>query len=73
MTIEQYTPEKLDQFTLRLFDVAADIRDLAKSARDANFNGIPIHDKKALLWVESLEIWVKKSQANYEIALKERK
>lgn len=73
MTIEQYTPEKLDQFTLRLFDIASEVRDLANRAREASFNEIPIHDKKALLWIENLELWVHKSRANFEIASKERR
>lgn len=66
MTIESYTPEKFDQCALRLFDIAADLRNIAKESRKKQIEGIPIHDKKALLWIENLETWAKKSKLNFE-------
>ena len=71
MTLENYTPEKLDLCALRLIDIVADLRAISQDARKKGLEGIPIHDKKALLWIENLEIWAKKSRMNCEILFKD--
>jgi len=67
MTLEQYTPEKFDQLALRLFDLAAKLREVANGARQNGVESLPVHDKKALLWIENLEQWVKKTHITCEV------
>lgn len=72
MTIESYSPDKLDQCALRLLDIAADLREIARESRKKDINGVPLHDKKALLWIENLESWAKKSKLNFEFLARDR-
>ena len=67
MTLEQYTPERFDRLTLRLFDLASELREIANGARQAGIGTLPVHDKKALLWIDNLEQWTRKTRINFEI------
>jgi len=67
MTIEQYTPEKFDQLALRLLDLVSELREIANEARQAGVGTLPVHDKKALLWIDNLELWTKKSKVSFEL------
>ncbi len=67
MTIENYTPEKLDQCALRVFDIAAELRFIAVESRKHGLQSISIHDRNALLWIEKLELWAKKSKIGFEM------
>ncbi|MGL4595459.1 MAG: hypothetical protein ACRCUY_12100 [Thermoguttaceae bacterium] len=67
MTISHYSPENLDSCALRLFDIAAELRGIAKEARRRDLGNFPVHDKKAIIWIEQLEIWVKKTHLGIEI------
>ncbi len=57
MTLEPYRPERLDDLTLRLLDVAAQLRRMAQLAREAELPAVELHDRKALEWIEKLEKW----------------
>ena len=72
MTIEQYTPEKFDQMALRAFDVAAELREIANGARLAGIENLPVHDKKALEWIDNLEQWAKKNRVCFEILARKK-
>ena len=72
MTIEQYTPEKLDQLALRLLDLAAELRGVANGARQAGADCLPVHDKKALLWLDNLEQWAGKTRIGAEVLLRKK-
>ena len=72
MTLEQYTPEKLDQLALRLLDLVSELRGIANGARQAGVDGLPVHDKKALLWIDNLEQWVVKTRISSEIFLRKK-
>ncbi len=63
MTLELYTPERLERLAMRFFDLAAEVREMAKTARQKDIESVAIHDKKVLLWIDSLEHWAKKSRA----------
>jgi len=71
MTLQTYTPEDLEKLTFRFFDLAAQLRNMVKKARKYGLKEIPLHDKKALLWCESLEVWAKKTQINLDILVTE--
>jgi hypothetical protein len=68
MVLEPYTPEQLDQIALRLLDVCAQIRDIARRSREQRLEQVPLHDKKALEWLGKLEEWAAKSQRDFELA-----
>jgi len=72
MTYNRYSPEKLDQLVLRLFDIAAVLRDISLSARKMKLDDIPIHDRKAALWCDQLEQWASKSRIALEITALDR-
>ena len=67
MTIENYTPDKLDQCALRVFDIAAELRSLAKESRKRGVKSVSVHDKNAILFIEKLELWAKKSKISFEV------
>ena len=48
MTLQRYDPHKLDQFALRLFDLAAMMREMAATSREHGIADLAVHDKKAL-------------------------
>lgn len=73
MTLEPYTPERLDALALRFFDISAKLREMSKTAREAGVEEIPLHDKKAIEWCDNLEIWLQKSQNSFDLALLQRK
>ena len=45
MTLTPYSPEQIDQLTLRLFDVAATLRQMANQCRENHLEGYTLHDK----------------------------
>ena len=67
MTLTYHSPTQLDEYALRLLDIAASLRSIAQDARKNEIEEIPIHDKKALIWLENLEIWAKKSRITFEL------
>ena len=69
MTLIPYTPEKLDQFALRLLDVTAILREMASRCRQSQLEEFPLHDKKALEWSAALERWARKSAAELEMQI----
>ena len=67
MTLEQYTPEKFDQLALRLLDLVSELREIANEARQVGVGTLPVHDKKALLWIDNLERWAKRNRISFEL------
>jgi hypothetical protein len=57
MTLEAYDPERLDALALRTLDVCARLRNLARTSREAQLPAVELHDRKALEWLEKLELW----------------
>ena len=72
MTKQAYDPEKVEKLAFRFFDLGSQLREIAKSMRQNDLSEIPLNDKKALQWINELEIWVKKNQGSYEIMVKQR-
>jgi len=72
MTYNQYSPEQLDQLVLRIFDLAALLREISQNAKNANLDDIPMHDRKAILWCEQLEHWAAKTKVGVDILLLNR-
>lgn len=67
MTLNHYTTRQLDECSLRLLDIAAMLRSIAQDSRKNGIEEVPIHDKKALIWLENLETWAKKSRITFEL------
>jgi hypothetical protein len=71
MTLKPYNPDALDQFALRLLDLAAIMREMGKRSRECEIDDFCLHDKKAREWFHNLERWVRKSQAELEMRILE--
>jgi hypothetical protein len=69
MTLEPYTPDRLDELALRVLDVCGQLRGMARRARDERLQEFALHDKKALEWLAHLEEWAHKSGADFELTL----
>lgn len=69
MTLKVYDPSKLDQFALRLLDLAAVVRQMSNRSREHGVENMPMHDKKALEWCAKLEQWAHKTRADLEIKI----
>ncbi len=69
MTLKTYDPNKLDQFALRLLDLAATVRQMANRSRESGIADLAMHDKKALEWCANLEQWARKTQADLEVRI----
>ena len=67
MTLQPYRPEKLDQLALRLLDLAAITRDMARTCREHQIESFAVHDKKAKEWCENLERWTHKARAELQM------
>jgi hypothetical protein len=69
MTLQTYSPQQLDQFALRLLDLAAIIRQMAHHSREYGIADLALHDKKALEWCVKMERWAHKTQADLEVRI----
>lgn len=67
MTLEAYTPERLDELALRTLDVCSRLRIMARRSRDAELATFSLHDKKALEWLARLEEWAQKTESDLEV------
>ncbi len=57
MTLETYDPDRLDALSLRILDLCARLRTLARTSREADLPAVDLHDRKALEWLDKLEKW----------------
>lgn len=73
MTLKPYSAEMLDQFALRLLDLAALMRGMAQKSRENEMNNFAVHDKKAREWIENIERWALRSQADLDLAVIEER
>jgi hypothetical protein len=69
MTLQTYDPHQVDQFALRLLDLAATVRQMANRSREHGIADLAVHDKKALEWCAKLEQWAHKTQADLEVRI----
>jgi hypothetical protein len=67
MTLNPYDASMLDQFALRLLDLAAVMRDMSRRSREQGIDDFALHDKKALEWIANLERWSRRSAADLEM------
>ena len=73
MTLQLYDPQKLDQFALRLLDLAAIVREMANRSRERGIADLALHDKKALESCVKLEQWAHKIRADLEVRILQEK
>lgn len=69
MTLEHYSPDRLDQLALRVADILCAVRTMATRAREESVPEFPLHDKKALEWISKLERWAHKTEAEVEMRI----
>jgi hypothetical protein len=63
MTLEPYDPDRLDRMSLRVLDLCARLRSLAQKSREEELPPIELHDRKALEWLDKLEDWLYRAEA----------
>lgn len=68
MTLEPYTPERLDELALRVFDLSGLLRKMSITMRTEAVASLVVHDRKALEWIAKLEAWSQKTEASLEVA-----
>jgi len=66
MTLEPYNPERIDALSLRVLDLCARLRNLANQCRKEELPPIDLHDRKALEWLDKLEAWLLRAEAEVE-------
>lgn len=73
MTRRAYTPDDFDDLALRVFDLAASLRGMSLLCREQRLAHLPLHDKKAREWLTHLDDWVRKIQAEAQLAALRRR
>jgi hypothetical protein len=73
MTLQPYSPQKLDQLALHLLDLAAMMREMANRSREHEIADLALHDKKALEWCARLQNWAHKAQTEVELKIRRAK
>ena len=73
MTLQPYSPEKMEKLALRLLDISAQLRGIAKDLRTNQLKELRLNDKKALFWCENLETWAQKNRNHLDLILKPMK
>lgn len=69
MTLQPYPPAKLDDLAWRFFDLAADLRRMAKECDSHGISSLDLHDKKPQEWLAKLQDWTDRARAELEVRL----
>ncbi|MGQ9576124.1 MAG: hypothetical protein ACUVUC_12475 [Thermoguttaceae bacterium] len=69
MTPRTYDPHVLDQFALRLLDLAAVLRHMAHRARENPVEDPPFDDSRGRDLIERLEYWARTCLAELEMKI----
>lgn len=69
MTLKPYPPNQLDELAWRFFDLAADLRKMARECQNHGVSSLDLHDKKPLEWLAKLQDWSDRARADLEIRL----
>ncbi len=69
MTLQPYTPPMLDELAWRFFDLAAELRKMARDCQIHGISGLDLHDKKPLEWLAKLQDWSDRAHADLEVRL----
>jgi len=73
MTLEPYDSQRLDAMTLRMLDLCTRVRRLALRCQEEQLPSIDLHDRKALEWLDKLEDWAYRAEAEVgRLAMKSR-
>ena len=63
MTLEPYNPDRLDTLALRMLDLCARIRTMARQSRAEGVEQLDLHDRKAREYLDRFEEWLYKAEA----------
>jgi len=69
MTLQPYQPDELDVLALRLFDLTATLRRMAKRCRDEKIKRFDLHDRKLLEMLGKIEEWAHDAEARLEMEI----
>jgi hypothetical protein len=73
MTLVPYSPDGLDQLSLRVLDLCARLRQLARLSRETELAEVELHDRKALEWLDKLDEWLLRAEADVQLAVNKNK
>lgn len=63
MTLEPYDPDRLDALALRMLDLCARVRAMARQGRQEGIDRLELHDRKAREYLDRFEQWLFKAEA----------
>jgi len=63
MTLEAYDADRLDRLALRMLDLCGRVREMARQSRDEGLENLHLHDRKALEYLDQIEQWLYKAEA----------
>lgn len=73
MTLVAYDRERLDRLSMRMLDLCARLRHVARQCREDDLPPLELHDHKALEWLDKLEEWALRAETEvHRAALKQR-
>jgi hypothetical protein len=67
MTLQPYDAKRLDHLALGLLDLAAIAREMSALCAEQGIETFALHDKKAILWLENLDRWLRRARAELEM------
>ncbi len=66
MTLQPYTPERLDALALEVLDVASMLREMTRNMRENEIESLDLNGRKSLEWLANLTEWTHKSTAELQ-------
>lgn len=72
MTLTRFTPDELDDLTLRLLDLTCAVREMANSGREHGISRLVLHGGKIQTWLDHLEHWAQDSAGRLRLEIKKQ-
>jgi hypothetical protein len=69
MTLKPYNSDDLDALALRLLDLCARVRAMARQAREEEVDRLDLHDRKAREYLDNFETWLYRAEAELPLAV----
>ncbi len=66
MTLQPYTPERLDALVLDVLDVASSLRKMSIIMRENEIDSLDLNGRKSLEWLANLNAWTHKISAELQ-------
>jgi len=66
MTLQPYSPERLDALALEVLDVASSLRNMSNIMREHEIDTLNLNHRKSLEWLANLTEWTHKITAELQ-------